>query len=112
MNYWKLSPLVAAAAVLSACSEQPVATAPELSPSFSVSANDARGRYLVVFRSSSSIPAKFSDDVAKLGGKIDGTMGAVGAAVVSNLTSASAAQLGRSAGVQSVDLDPTFKLNL
>jgi serine protease len=111
MKCWKLSPLVAAAALLSACSEQPVATAPELNPSFSVSANDTRGRYLVVFRSSSSIPAKFSDDVAKLGGRVDGTMSTVGAAVISNLTSAAAAQLGRSAGVQSVDLDPTFKLN-
>lgn len=38
-------------------------------------------------------------------------MGAVGAAVVSNFTSSAAAQLGKSAAVQSVDLDPTFKLN-
>ena len=111
MNYWKLSPLFAAAAVLSACSEQPVATAPELNPSFSVSASDARGRYLVVFRSANSIPAKFGDDVAKLGGRIDGTMANVGAAVVSGMTASAAAQLGRSQGVQSVDIDPIFRID-
>ena len=109
MNFWKLPSVVAlGCAVLSGCSESPVATAPDLTTSQAVSVDAGPGRYLVVFRSANSVPSTFNADVAKLGGTVDGVMKNLGAAVVSNINGASAAKLGSISGVQSVDLDQTF----
>ena len=109
MNFWKLSSAVAlGCAVLSACSETPVATAPDLTPAQAVSADNGAGRYLVVFRSANSVPSTFNADIEKLGGKVDGVMKNIGAAVVSNISGTSAAKLGSISGVQSVDVDQRF----
>src|SRR5215203_2401443 len=80
MNLWKMSSaLVASCTVLAACSDNPV-SAPDLSPSQAVSADNTVGRYLVVFRSN-SVPATFTSDVEKLGGQVDGVMKNLGAAI-------------------------------
>jgi len=109
MNYRKLSAALAVATIVSACSEQPVATAPNMSPSFSVSAGSASGRYLVAF--TASIPASFASEVAAVGGKLDASLAKFGGAIVSNIDATAAARLSQVAGVQSIDADPMFKLD-
>jgi hypothetical protein len=86
------------------CVEEPVAPL-RGSLALNASASEARGRYVVVFHSSNTIPDDFAAAVAGLGGTVDFAMTQVGAALVSNLSASNAAELARDTRVLSVDRD-------
>ena len=95
-----------AALTLAACSDQPVAptASPELSTA-RLASSSTPSRYIVVFRGSNGLARNFEAEVASLGGKVETAMPRIGAAIVSGISSESAAKLARFSGVQSVDMD-------
>ena len=68
------------------------------------------GRHIVAF--TGAIPADFSARVSALGGSVVWTSDETGLATVRGLTDAAAGQLAGSKGVQSVDADASFGLDL
>lgn len=103
-------PLLILPIALAACADEPIAPEPTLSPALARGVSEGPGRYLVVFRSTSE-PASFRAEVERLGGTVELSITAAGAAVVGNLPAGAAAKLARSAGVQSVDLDPVIPMH-
>jgi subtilisin family serine protease len=95
--------LIAGAAALAGCSDQPLATAPAARASASVSA--APAGHLVVFRNERSVPGDFAARVAALGGSVDAAYGELGVAAVSGLSEQGAAALRGHGAVAFVEAD-------
>lgn len=93
--------LLAAAASLAGCSDQPVATA----AAARANAAPAPGAHLVVFRSERAIPDDFAARVAALGGSVDASYAGMGIAAVSGLDEQGAAALRGQPGVAFVEAD-------
>ena len=103
----RLMPLVAAAALLGACVDQPTAPSPDSQTQFN--AVDAGSTYLIRF-SKNSIPNGFAANVAGLGGEVVFAHAGAGVAAVAGLTPFAAAQLRASNGVAAVDEDALIEL--
>ena len=70
------------------------------------------GRHIVVFSSMNKIPKDFEKAVTDLGGTVDAAYEQVGAALVSGLDQAAAAELLRRNDVQYAELEPVLEMRL
>jgi len=99
--------LIAAAALVAACSESP--TAPELATGPRPQANLTSGislpRVVVVFKDTSGVPAQGLALIASLGGTVSGSFGDIGVAFVDGLSAATLAQVRASALVAGASYD-------
>jgi subtilisin family serine protease len=100
---------VLGAFALAACSDAPT-TAPGGAPSLAAAPSAAGSRYLVLMKGN-GVASDFGSRVAALGGKLESSH-AVGFAVVSGLTPAAAASLGKQKDVGEVQADVQFTLDV
>jgi len=106
-SFMTLAGAVTALAAMAACSpDAPNPVAP--SPSASVAAPSASGRYILV--SNSSFPADLAAQVSKLGGSVERVHNGAGIAVVTGISDASASKLSGIKGVNDVEADMIVSL--
>lgn len=106
-SFMTLAGAVTALAAMAACSpDAPNPVAP--SPSASVAAPSASGRYILA--SNSGLPADLAAQVAKLGGSVVRVHAGAGIAVVAGISDANASQLASIKGVSDVQPDMVISL--
>ena len=106
-SFMTLAGAVTALAAMAACSpDAPNPVAP--SPSASVAASSASGRYILA--SNSGLPADLAAQVAKLGGSVVRVHAGAGIAVVAGISDAKASQLASIKGVSDVQPDMVISL--
>ncbi len=116
MKPLRILPLVAitvGAVGITACADHPVEPSAEsslstegLAASFALDGRSAEttGNHIVAF-TGNTIPARFADQISRMGGAVERSLDPIGVAVVSGLDDDAVAELNRMRGVQSVEPD-------
>ena len=110
--YFTIFALGAAIFTLQACLDERVPMEPRAGGvlAASVASPASAGRHIVVF-AAQHVAADFAERVAELGGSVEASLDGIGAAVVTDLSDAAAAELTGSADIRSVEPDPVVSMS-